>query len=74
VANVWDDEADRLVAAARRVGLEVQAALVILDIGQPPDDVPVMALLHLRDVVETLTVSGQLPAGLAEAVRRWAKI
>lgn len=74
VANVWDDEAGRLAAAAQRVGLEVRAALVILDIGQQPDDTKFGALLHLPDVLEALVAAEQLPQGLAAAVRKWAKI
>ena len=74
VANVWDDGAGQLVNAARRVGLEVRAALVILDTGQQQDGLACSALLHLPNILDMLVASGQLPPGLADVVRTWAKI
>jgi hypothetical protein len=74
VANVWDDGAERLAAAGRRVGLEVRAGLAVLDIGTQPHNLIFTALLRLPDVLETLVASGQLPQGQADVVKSWANL
>lgn len=62
----------RLAENARRVGVDARVAVVILDLGiSPVEGLDVHALVRLPDAVEALAASGDLPAGHADAVRRW---
>ncbi|MBE2267980.1 MAG: hypothetical protein IAE80_07085 [Anaerolinea sp.] len=63
---------DGLVAGARRVGLEINAAVCIVQCRQiAVNGVDVLPLLTLQAVVDHLTAMDEIPAGQADAVRRW---
>lgn len=62
----------RLIAGARRVGLDVTTLLTVVDAGRAPlDGVTVRSLFTLAGVADRLFEQGKLPAGQREAVRAW---
>jgi hypothetical protein len=74
IANDLSKVADleRLIARARRVGLETRRALVIInEAGNSLNGVEVEALLDLSEVIQALMQEGRLPAGQGRAVLDW---
>lgn len=66
---------DGLVAGARRVGLEINMAVCIVQCRQiAVNGVETLPLLTLQAVVDELTAAGDIPARQADAVRRWISI
>lgn len=60
----------RLIASARRVGLDVQRAVSLLAL-KAETDVPTHSLFRLDEMVDTLVEQGRLPKGQADAVHQW---
>jgi hypothetical protein len=63
----------QIIADARRVGLEAQIILAIVDLGiaSIPPDTRVVSLARLSDLVTELAQSDQLPPDQGRAVLRW---
>lgn len=72
VLRDWD-AVSRLAANARKVGLEVQTILAIVDLGIATDlrDTQVFALLSLPTVIEELLDGEYLPRAHGQALRNW---
>lgn len=61
-----------VMTQARRVGLDIQRILVIVDEGTGvPHGSEVQHLLHLPSAVEHLITTGKLPAGHGQRVLQW---
>lgn len=62
-----------IITNARRVGLEVNLWIAIIDlqISRQPDDLPTRSLLRLSDAVADLLHDQTLPVGQAQAVSEW---
>ena len=61
-----------LVERARRVGLEIQRAVVVMDESDPqPDGISVSALLSLPALIDALVSSGKLPEGHGKVLKDW---
>jgi hypothetical protein len=59
-----------LLTSARRVGLDVQSMVAVIDLGIGTA-LPVAGLLRLSHVVNSLVERGMLPQGQATAVNMW---
>ncbi len=64
----WNPFPSAWVNAARRVGLEVQTAVTLLEIRPHESDFTIVPLLRLDDVVRELAADEQLSAHHAQAV------
>lgn len=74
VCNVWsgDGYTLHLIEKAKKVGLEINTVLTLLDIrDEVVEGLNIHSLLRLGDVIETLQATGQLPQGQANAVLEW---
>ena len=74
LTNIWGGRGDitALVDKARKVGLEVNSVLAIVNYGKGAHDgLNLIVLLSLPDALAQLTESGKLPHGQAHAVRDW---
>lgn len=69
----WQQSPERLIRAARSVGLEIHTLLTILEVRPQPSlaGIKVQPLLRLGEVVRDLTTSNQLARGQAQAVLNW---
>lgn len=77
IANDLSEAADleRLIVRARRVGLEINHALVIVNEGQDSlNGVEVEALLDLSEVVQMLLQEKRLPTGHGQTVLDWINL
>lgn len=66
VAGMTDYSA--LLSSVRRVGLDVQHTIALVNLGTAPD---VTALFHLDEIVTVLVERGSLPGGQAQLVKDW---
>ncbi|MBC7870933.1 MAG: hypothetical protein H7Y09_08850 [Chitinophagaceae bacterium] len=73
IVNSWQDDATnatfKLIADARRVGLEISTIMALLDFGvAAPENVRVISLLNLQSAVAEMVEYGKLPKGQGQAV------
>ena len=61
----------RLIDGARRVGLDTQQLIAVVDTGARLADTPYSALLTMSALVDDLAAHHLLPAGQAQAVHDW---
>jgi hypothetical protein len=61
----------RLIDGARRVGLDTQQIIAVVDTGARVEDTPYIALLTMAALVDDLTACHLLPEGQARAVHDW---
>jgi orotate phosphoribosyltransferase len=76
ITDVLDepDTLDDLIQKARRVGLEVNTVLAVIDTGRATlsgENLDIIALAQLREIVESLLEQGELPAGQGDAALKW---
>lgn len=74
VANTSGDELIRLAQSAAKVGLDVKAVLVILEI--TPIQIPnaeIKSILSLETLIESEIAANHIPEGQREAVKAWLK-
>lgn len=73
LANALDHEPLHLIAEARRVGLDIRTALILLELRPlpPTAGLRVVPLLRMADVVDEAAAQGRLAPTHAQAVLDW---
>lgn len=71
VAHTLTPQIHRLIQQAKRVGLEIASAVVLVDTGYQPDNVTVYGVWSLAAIVSELADTQMIPAGQAEAVQQF---
>jgi hypothetical protein len=73
ITNILENPLIHLIHNVRRVGLEVQSIIAILDLETTTStkEIEVHCLLRLSEVVHQLNKDGSIPEGQANAVREW---
>jgi len=74
VANTWQNSHEGLIHKAKKVGLEIHTAWVLMTTGKVTANMPnltIHSLFRLEDVMLDLHTAKKLPTGQVDAVLAW---